>query len=134
VKLHLAWTFGKVLYLLAAIAGGVLVEAALDTLFAITAFRYTVGLTWFEWMDSMIGTFGNYPLNILPVSPRALLTFVLPIGFIAYLPAAVLTGRVAGSGVPAWLAYCSPAAGLLLYLGARLAWVWALRRYESVGG
>ena len=53
---------------------------------------------------------------------------------VAYLPAAVLTGRVASTGVPEWLAYASPAAGPLLYVLARYAWYRALRRYESVGG
>jgi ABC-2 type transport system permease protein len=51
-----------------------------------------------------------------------------------YLPAAVLTGRVASVGVPEWLAYASPAAGPLLYVLARYAWYRALRHYESVGG
>ncbi len=58
--------------------------------------------------------------------------------FIAYLPAAlpaaVITGRVGGSGVPAWLALASPAAGPLLFVAARLLGNWALNRYESVGG
>jgi ABC-2 type transport system permease protein len=81
----------------------------------------------------VLGTFGNYPLNILLRVPRAVLTFVLPAAFIAYPPAAVITGRVAGSGVASWLAYGSPLAGLL-YLASRWAWTFALRHYQSVGG
>ncbi len=57
-----------------------------------------------------------------------------PVAFIAYLPAAVITGRVAGSGVPGWLALASPAAGLVLFTAARMLWNWALKRYESIGG
>jgi ABC-2 type transport system permease protein len=82
----------------------------------------------------MIATFGNYPLSILPLAARAFLTYLLPVAFVAYLPAAVLTGRVASTGVPEWLAYASPAAGPLLYILARYAWYRALRHYESVGG
>jgi ABC-2 type transport system permease protein len=133
-RLQLAWTPARIGYLVMGIIGGVLAEAAIQTITALASFRFTVGFQWLLWFDSMIQTFGNYPLNILPVSARAMLTFVLPVAFIAYLPAAVITGRVAGSGVPAWLALGSPAAGLVLYLLARLAWSWALHRYESVGG
>jgi ABC-2 type transport system permease protein len=74
------------------------------------------------------------PFSILPLAARAVLTYVLPVAFVAYLPAAVLTGRVASTGVPEWLAFASPAAGPLLYILARYAWYRALRHYESVGG
>jgi ABC-2 type transport system permease protein len=88
----------------------------------------------FMWFDRMIATFGNYPFSILPLAARAFLTYLLPVAFVAYLPAAVLTGRVASTGVPEWLAYASPAAGPLLYILARYAWYRALRHYESAGG
>jgi ABC-2 type transport system permease protein len=133
-RLHIAWTPVRVVYLVAGVAGGVMVEAALQTVLGAISLRYTTGLTWFRWLDSIFGTFGNYPLRVLPAVPRIALTFVLPVAFIAYLPAAVITGHVAGSGVAAWLAYASPAIGLLLYLLSRLFWLFMLRHYQSVGG
>ena len=111
-----------------------LVEAAIQTAVSAIAFRLTVGLPWLVWVDSLTSTFGSYPLKVLPVAARSILTFVLPVAFIAYLPAAVITGRVAGSGVPGWLAFASPAAGLVLFAAARVLWNSALRRYESIGG
>lgn len=131
-KLQLSWTPLRIGYFAAGVAGGVLVQGALETLVASLSFRYTIGLPWFQWVDSVAGTFGNYPLKILPVPARVVLTYVFPVAFIAYLPAAVLTGRVAGSGVSAWLAFASPVVGLALYVLARLIWARALRRYESV--
>jgi ABC-2 type transport system permease protein len=133
-KLHLAWTPARAGYLAAGVAGGTLVEAAIQTVVSAVAFRLTVGLPWLVWVDSLISTFGSYPLKVLPGAARSILTFVLPVAFIAYLPAAVITGRVAGSGVPGWLAAASPAAGLVLFTAARMLWNWALRRYESIGG
>jgi ABC-2 type transport system permease protein len=133
-RLHLAWTLPRVAYLVAGILGGILVEASLLTVFAAVSLRYTVGVIWFRWLDSVLGTFSNYPLRVLPTAPRAVLTFVIPVAFIAYLPAAVITGRVAGSGVASWLAYGSPLAGLLLYLASRRVWSFGLRHYQSIGG
>jgi ABC-2 type transport system permease protein len=133
-RVHLAWTPLMALYLVAAVIGGVLLEAAIQTFVSILAFRFTIPIAVFMWFDRMIATFGNYPFSILPLAARAFLTYLLPVAFVAYLPAAVLTGRVASAGVPGWLAYASPAAGPLLYILARYAWYRALRHYESVGG
>jgi ABC-2 type transport system permease protein len=133
-RLHLDWTPGKVAYLVAAVIGGVLVEAALATLLASLSLLVTIGRAPFQWLDTMLSSFGNYPLRILPVSARQILTFVVPVAFIGYLPAAVLTSRVGSTGIAPWLAYGAPLAGLALYVGSRLAWCAALRRYGSVGG
>jgi len=133
-RLRPDWAAWQVLYLVAAVIGGMLLEGAVQTLVSILTFRYTIGISVFMWFDRMIATFGNYPFSILPLAARAVLTYVLPVAFVAYLPAAVLTGRVASTGVPSWLAYASPAIGPLLYLAARCAWYRAIRHYESVGG
>jgi ABC-2 type transport system permease protein len=133
-RVHLSWTPLMALYLVAAVAGGVLLEAAVQTFVSILAFRSSIPMAVFMWFDRMIATFGNYPFSILPLAVRAALTYLLPVAFVAYLPAAVLTGRVASTGVPAWLAYASPAIGPLLYVLARYAWYRALRHYESIGG
>jgi ABC-2 type transport system permease protein len=97
------------LYLVAAVTGGALLEAAVQTFVSTLAFRHTIPFAVFMWFDRMIATFGNYPFSILTLAARTAVTYVLPIAFVAYLPAAVLTGRVASTGVPAWLAYASPA-------------------------
>jgi ABC-2 type transport system permease protein len=133
-RVHLHWTPLMALYLIAAVIGGALLEAAVQTFVSTLAFRHTIPMSVFMWFDRMIATFGNYPLSILPLAARAVMTYVLPVAFVAYLPAAVLTGRVASTGVPEWLAYASPAVGPLLYVLARYAWYRALRHYESVGG
>jgi len=133
-RVHLHWTPLTVLYLIAAVIGGMFLEAAIQTAVSILAFRHTIPLAIYMWFDRMIATFGNYPFSIFPLAARAVLTYVLPVAFVAYLPAAVLMGRTGTTGVPAGLAYASPAVGLVLYILARYAWYRALRRYESVGG
>lgn len=133
-RVHLNWTPLMALYLVAAVVGGMFLEAAVQTAVSIVAFSHTVPLAVYMWFDRMIATFGNYPFSIFPLAARMVVTYILPIAFVAYLPAAVLTGKVASTGVPGWLAYASPAVGPLLYIGARYAWYRALTRYESVGG
>jgi ABC-2 type transport system permease protein len=133
-RLQLDWTPARIGYLVAAVIGGVGVEAALATLLASASVLVMIGRAPFQWLDTVLGSFGNYPLRILPVPARQILTFVIPIAFVGYLPAAVLTGRAGTTGVAPWLAYGAPVVGVALYIGARLVWHCALRRYGSVGG
>ena len=133
-RLHLAWTPLRIFYLVAAIIGGIGVEAALATLLASLSLLVMIGRAPFQWMETVLGSFGNYPLRVLPVPAREILTFVIPIAFVGYLPAAVLTGRAGTAGVAQWLAFGAPVVGVALYIGSRLVWYVALRKYGSVGG
>ena len=133
-RLDAAWTPAKALYLVCGILGGTMIEAGLQTLLAIASLRFTGMFTWTSWVDQMISTFGNYPLNVLPSPAKDALTFVLPVAFVAYLPAAVITGRTASTGLPLWLTLAAPALGVGFFLAAKATWYRSLRLYQSVGG
>jgi ABC-2 type transport system permease protein len=131
---HLDWTAGRTSYLLAALLGGMLLEAALFTAVACASLRFPSAGYWGRWLEELLGTFGSYPLNVLPRAVSGFLTYGLPLAFVAYFPAAVLTGHGHDTGVPYWLAAGSPLLGVLAYLGARLLWRWSLRHYTGVNG
>jgi ABC-2 type transport system permease protein len=130
----LDWTAGRTAYLIASVLGGMLLEAALFTAVACASLRFPAADYWGRWLEELLGTFGSYPLNVLPKAVGGLLTFGLPLAFVAYFPAAVLTGHGHSTGVPYWLAAASPLVGLLAYLGARLLWRWSLGHYTGVNG
>ncbi|WP_037671540.1 ABC transporter permease [Streptomyces griseus] len=130
----LDWTAGRITYLVAAVFGGMLLEAALFTVVACASLRFPAADYWGRWLEELLGTFGSYPLNVLPRAVGGLLTFGLPLAFVAYFPAAVLTGHGHDTGVPYWLAAASPLIGLLAYLAARLLWKWSLNHYTGVNG
>ncbi|MPY58893.1 ABC transporter permease [Streptomyces spongiae] len=131
---ELDWTAGRISYLVAAVIGGMLLEAALFTVVACAALRFPAADYWGRWLEELLGTFGSYPLNVLPKAVGGLLTYGLPLAFVAYFPAAVLTGHGHDTGVPYWLAAISPLLGVLAYLGARLLWRWSLSHYTGVNG
>ncbi|MEU0198257.1 MULTISPECIES: ABC-2 family transporter protein [unclassified Streptomyces] len=130
----LDWTAGRISYLVAAVLGGMLLEAALFTLVASAGLRFPAADYWGRWLEELLGTFGSYPLNVLPRAVGGFLTYGLPLAFVAYFPAAVLTGHGHTTGVPYWLAASAPLLGLLAYLGARLVWRWSLRHYTGING
>ncbi|MFJ8106305.1 ABC transporter permease [Streptomyces sp. NPDC096132] len=130
----LDWTSGRITYLVVSVIGGMLLEAALFTALAGASLRFPAADYWGSWLEELLGTFGSYPLNVLPRAVGGLLTYGLPLAFVAYLPAAVLTGHGHETIVPYWLAAASPLLGALAYLGARLLWRWSLKHYTGVNG
>jgi ABC-2 type transport system permease protein len=134
VAVDLNWTPVRIVYLLIALGGGALMEGAIKTGLSCVTMHMPTAMYWGRWLDEIMTAFGNYPLHILPWLARDLLTYVLPLGFIAYLPAAVLTGRTDTLAVPALLAVASPLVGLIGYLASRQAWAISLRHYQGFGG
>lgn len=130
----LHWTPGRITYLVAAVLGGMLLEAALFTVVACASLRFPAADYWGRWLEELLGTFGSYPLNVLPRAVGGLLTYGLPLAFVAYFPAAVLTGHGHDTLAPYWLAAAAPLVGLLAYLAARLLWKWSLNHYTGVNG
>ncbi|WP_377270076.1 ABC transporter permease [Peterkaempfera sp. SMS 1(5)a] len=130
----LSWTAGRVAFLAAGVVGGVLVEGAIGTAVAAASLHYPATSYWGSWVDELMATFGSYPLSILPRAVSGAFTFVLPLAFIAYLPAGVLTGHSASLGAPVWLAAASPLVGLAAYAVALRLWNWSLRHYTGVNG
>jgi ABC-2 type transport system permease protein len=100
---------------------------------AALSFRLLVTSPLMTVADSVFVTFGPYPLNILPRAVSYLLTFLLPLAFAAYFPAAILLGRSGSLFVPTWFAACSPAVGAVLFVAALAFFHRQIRYYSSPG-
>ena len=75
----------------------------------------------------------HYPLDILSGWLRRLYIWLIPVGFVAWLPGTRLLDVPKPSGLPSWLALCSPAAALVLSVLAAVVWRAGVRHYESTG-
>lgn len=127
------WSVPAVAYLVLAICGGALVEGSVQLAFGSMAFRLlsTGGLRFVG--DDLFNLFGGYPLKIFPTGARFVLTFILPLAFVAYLPVSVLLGRTGELMIPPSVAYLAPVlGGVLLFLAYRL-WRYQMRFYASSG-
>ncbi len=127
------WSPAAIAYFLLAIAGGCLIEAALKLAVAAFSFRTLNTTSLVYVIDNVVSNFGNYPLSIYGVGVRWLLTFGIPVAFIAYFPAAVLLGRTHDLFVPAVIAYLAPAAGVVWFFLAYQVFRHELRAYQSSG-
>ena len=128
-----AWTPASIAYLIAALLGGALIEAGLQTIISALAFRMLSVTSLRIFTDNILTTFGGYPLSILPAAARFGLTFIIPHAFIAYFPATILLGRSHQLAVPAALAAAAPATGAVLFTAALWLWHRQINRYTSSG-
>jgi ABC-2 type transport system permease protein len=76
----------------------------------------------------------QWPFSVFNLALSRFFTFVLPTGFVAYLPAVVILGRAEPTGLPTWLAWCTPLAAGWAVLLAALSWRAGLRHYVGAGG
>jgi ABC-2 type transport system permease protein len=83
--------------------------------------------------DSVFSNFANYPLTIFGTILRYVFTFVVPLAFVAFLPATVLLDRTSDLAVSPGFAYAAPLVGLLWALAAARVFNHELSHYQSAG-
>lgn len=127
------WTPLALLYLLLALLGGALVELALRVLFSALSFRFLSANAFMGVLDTIFSNFSNYPLTIFGSVLEFLLTFGLPLAFMAYFPAVVLLGRTGELQVAPIFAYAAPLAGIIWLLVALRVFHHEMRHYQSAG-
>lgn len=128
------WSPAAVLYLAATVVGGAAVEVALQLGLGALSFRLlSTRALRIELIDTVMNSFGGYPLKIFPKAARFTMTFVVPLAFVGYLPVTVLLHRGHGLAVAPWVAAAAPAVGPLLLGLAYLVWRSQIRHYVSSG-
>jgi ABC-2 type transport system permease protein len=75
----------------------------------------------------------QYPIDVFTAWLRRLVTFAIPLAFIAYLPAARLLDRPDPLGMPSIVAWVSPLVAGATALVARAVWTTAVRHHRSTG-
>lgn len=126
------WSPLALAYLLAALVSAAMVVCALMTMIGATA------LVWVRSRHLYSIFFGfwelaRYPLNIFPVPLQVLMITIAPLGFLAFIPAAVFLGKP----VPLLGDFAAPAsllAGPVMVLLAMAHWRWCLANYQGAGG
>lgn len=127
------WSPGSVAFLVLTVLGAALVEAGLKLAIASLCFRFLSTRPLVFVVDDIFSNFGNYPMRIFGNVVQFLLTFALPVAFVAYLPATVLLSRTDELQVHAAFAYLAPLAGAVVFAAAYLLWRSEIRHYQSSG-
>jgi ABC-2 type transport system permease protein len=75
----------------------------------------------------------QYPIDVFASWLRRLVTFAVPLAFVAYLPAARVLDRHDPLGLPNGVAWGAPVVAVATALVARAVWGTALRHHQSTG-
>ena len=132
-RASISWHPLLAVWLALAIAAGGLLEGGLQLARGALAFRLrnTQSLTFL--IDAVLGTYGNFPLQIFGPVGAVLFTIPLPLAFVAWIPAAMVTGRVDSLWFPAWLGWLSPLVGVACMAAAIAFFTRQSRHYSSPG-
>jgi ABC-2 type transport system permease protein len=131
--LSIDWSPLVVGYLLLAVTGGALVEGAVQVTMGSLSFRFLNTIAVRTTVNEVFNQYGNYPQRIFPTVLQYVLTFALPVAFVAYFPASALLDRTDEVLVSPWVAWIAPLIGLGLFLVALRIWHRASRGYQSSG-
>ncbi|MFI7613645.1 ABC transporter permease [Nonomuraea terrae] len=125
---QISWNAWLIAFCFVAIIGGALIEAAFFLALCSLALRLIDTFALRVFVDDVFSKFGSYPMKIFGGVTEWLLTFVLPVAFVAYIPASVVLGKL---DTP--LALAAPLLGVVLVALAYLIWRRQLDHYQSVG-
>jgi ABC-2 type transport system permease protein len=78
-------------------------------------------------------TLSQYPIDVFGTWLRRFVTFVLPLAFVSFFPAAYLLDKPVPFDLPPAIALLSPVVAVTLALVARAVWRLAIRHYRSTG-
>lgn len=129
----LAWTPGNLVEVALVILGGTLIYWSYLTTISAIAFWTMRSQPLVDASMELMARGTWYPLTVYPWPLQALLTFVLPLGFIAFYPACDFLGQSDNTSLPLGVALWTPAVGVAMLLLALLVFAAGLRRYESAG-
>jgi len=127
------WSGSKVLLLAGALAGGAMLDGAFQLGPAAMTFRTLQSMPVRGLFDDIFGRFSGYPTSIFDRGARFLLLWIVPVAFVAWVPATVLLERTDELPFPGWLAWWSPLAGVMAITFATWLFVREARHYQSSG-
>jgi ABC-2 type transport system permease protein len=96
-------------------------------LMAGSAFKWVGNSRLYEIFDSVV-SFGNYPRSIFSKAFQTIISYIMPIAAIGFLPASVLLGK-RPEGIMITCIVC-----VFFVAGSALFWKSMLRQYTSAGG
>jgi ABC-2 type transport system permease protein len=130
---EVSWTPLKVVVLLSAVLSGVIIYCSIWTIGGAVTF-WTVQTSEVTNVFTYGGSYvTQYPMSIYADWLRHFFIFVVPVGFISYLPSLFVLERFDPLGLPAALQFCSPLAALTFAVPALCAWLLGVRHYQSTG-
>jgi len=130
---EVTWDLATIVYFIAALCSAALVVAAMITMIGASALvlvqaRALYAIFFGFWELTRL------PMTILPSALQILLLTAVPLGFMGYVPVAVLLDKEVPFLPMPWAAVASLVAGPILALIAAVHWRLVISKYQGAGG
>lgn len=132
-NLDIQWTLIKVIFLVFAIMGAVLIHSTMYLIIGTLSFWIVRTYSVFSTLMYSFRNFIDYPISIYGKVIQVLLTFVIPFAFVNFYPAQYFLDRKGDTLFHPILQYGTPVVGIVLFLLAYKFWTIGVNRYESTG-
>lgn len=127
------WTPARVALLLSTPIAGAIIFSAVFVATSAVGFWLVDGTEFANAFTYGGNYLSSFPFTVFGSIVRRTFTFVVPVAFVAYLPALALLGRDDRMGMPAWLSWSAGPVALVAWLVALLVWRTGLRHYTGTG-
>ncbi|MBN9391584.1 MAG: ABC-2 family transporter protein [Chloroflexi bacterium] len=131
VTIH--WDFAKVGLFVMMLVAGAIIFVAVFIIGAVTTI-WTVSTVEFTNIFTNGGNYlTSFPMSIYQEWFRNFFIFIVPLGFINFLPTLLILDKSGQSSLPSWLGWLTLPAALIFFGVALAIWNWGLRKYQSTG-
>jgi ABC-2 type transport system permease protein len=131
--LSIGWTFPKIMLLLFAVFGGIMLFTGLIILQATMCFWSTQSLEIVNcFTDGGVET-AQWPISIYDRWFVKIFTFVIPLACVNYYPVIAILGRDDVLNSPVWFQWVSPLVGVVFLLVCLRIWEFGVKHYRSTG-
>lgn len=127
-RCQVVWTGERILTVIAMIAGGTAVFAAIFILYASLCFFTLEGLEFMNIFTDGAREYGKYPVGIYGKTVLTICTYLIPFSLFQYYPFLYLIGKSGNR----WYALL-PFAAFLFLIPCLMFWNFGLSRYQSTG-
>ncbi|MBM7564930.1 ABC transporter permease [Paenibacillus sacheonensis] len=127
------WNVQKLLLLVVVVLSGAVIEWALMTLLGVSAFWTLQSGGLMGLLDTLLDQFSRFPLSVYGRPVQIVLSFVLPISFMAFYPSYIFMDGMEGPPFSSVLVYASPAVAAGLAWLAYYVWRKGLNAYQGAG-
>lgn len=133
VKVHFTFSLYNILALLSLLVGATFIRGGVYLAIGSTSFWTKSATDFGAYTQEFFDKTTMYPLTMYPESVQFILTYLIPIGWVSFYPAAELIGIPNGRFVWHGAVWVTLLAGALVFLVAAVVFHVGLKQYESAG-
>lgn len=132
-RVGIHWDFLTVIYYIATVVGGVLIQGGMFIIFSSLSFYFVETNSIRDIFYWNMRRFAGYPISIYNKLIQVIMIYVVPFAFVNYFPAQYLLRKPDMKGYPEIYLYIAPFVGIVIYMAAYAFWRISVKHYKSTG-